>query len=57
MALIQITIEKVVIESDPEIKNLLLEIREIIAEDPNGDVKQEIAEKLDKAICDIKSTI
>lgn len=30
MALIHITIEKVVIESDPEIKDLLLEIKEIV---------------------------
>lgn len=57
MALInyKITIEKVVVESDPEVKNILLEILKAVSEDPEE--KKEIMRKLDKVINDIKNTV
>lgn len=56
MALFHITIEKVVVKSDPEIIELLKEIKCLVSNGDEG-VKQEIMDKLNNAISDIKSTI
>lgn len=54
MALFHITIEKVIVKHDDV---LLKEILEKLNELTNDNTKQEIIDKLDKAISDIKSTI
>lgn len=57
MALFHITIEKVVVKESSEIKDLLEQILCLLKQSPDEEIKQEIADKLDKAIADIKSTI
>lgn len=54
MPFISIRIDKVITQDNEKIIELLEEILSIVKE---GDLKQEIADKLDKAISDIKSTI
>lgn len=55
MALFNITIEKVIVKGDnEEIIKLLKEIKDILT---NNAVPQEIIDKLDSAISDIKNTI
>jgi hypothetical protein len=61
MALFNITIEKVVVRDDGEIKKLLETIIKKIDAITDGEnseaLRQEISDKLDKAIQDIKSTV
>lgn len=54
MALIN---NKIIVEFDPDIKKLLLEIKELLTEDPSGKIKKQIFDKLVKAIKDIKKTV
>jgi hypothetical protein len=58
MALFNITIEKVIIQSDntEELKKLDTIIA-LLTDDADGKVKQEIMDKLNSAIEDIKSTV
>lgn len=58
MALFNITIEKVIIQSDntEELKKLDTIIA-LLTEDADGKVKQEIMDKLNATIEDIKSTV
>jgi hypothetical protein len=53
MALINIRIEKVVVEQDPEVKKLLQEIIDKL----KHPIPQEIIDKLDAMKEDIKSTV
>lgn len=58
MALFHITIEKVIVkEGDDEIKKLLQEIKCLITDKEDEATKQQIMDKLDKAISDIKQTV
>lgn len=56
MALLNITIEKVIVKDDPEIKALLEKIICMLSKDDES-LRQQIFDKLQKAISDIKSTV
>lgn len=51
------TLKIVIGVSDDEQTRRLIDILAAMVEDPKGEKKKEISEKLDKAIQDIKSTI
>lgn len=57
MALFHITIEKVVVKNDDELLKQILSKIDQLLEDPNGNKKQEILDKLNKAVEDIKQTV
>lgn len=55
MALINIRIEKVIVEQDPEIKELLKRIADKLSEDDK--LREKIMAKLNNIISDVKSTV
>lgn len=57
MALFNITIEKVIVKQDDELLKQILSKIDQLLEDPNGNKKQEILDKLNKAVEDIKQTV
>jgi hypothetical protein len=61
MALFHITIEKVIVRNDDsEVKELLQAINKKldgVLEDPSGEQKQKLFDKLVKIIADVKSTV
>lgn len=58
MAFININIEKVVVESDPEVKTLLKQINKKLDDyKQNEATMKKVYDKLDKAIKDIKQTV
>ncbi len=57
MPFISIRIDKVITQDNDKIIELLEEILSIVKEGDGEELRQEIADKLDKAISDIKSTI
>lgn len=61
MALFHITIEKVVVKEDDDVKKLLCEINKkldrLLGDTDDDEIKQQMMDKLNSAIEDIKSTI
>ena len=57
MALFQITIEKLIIQCDDEKLDLILKKLDELSEDPKGELKQEIFDKLTAIKKDIEETV